>query len=110
VSDPLRAALRELVEASLAWHASDSPHVQRIWIKAISNAQALLDGTRCAYCGKYVVLNDGLVPYHDYPPPCRSVCRGSKNLPLVEGAPPEIEQIDPKSLVAVFAREDQEKR
>lgn len=80
----------------------------------MERARALVDGTRCAHCGAYVVLIDWLVPYHDYPPPCRSVCPGSKNLPLAEGALPVIEQkdetIDPKSLAAVFGREELTRR
>lgn len=36
----------------------------------------------CPHCKDTVELVDGLVAYHDYPKPCRSVCRGSKRAPL----------------------------
>lgn len=35
----------------------------------------------CTWCGeKQSVGVDGLVSYHDFPKPCRAVCRGAKRL------------------------------
>lgn len=31
-------------------------------------------------CGKTVALDaDGLISYHDFPEPCRAICRGAKH-------------------------------
>jgi uncharacterized Zn-finger protein len=36
----------------------------------------------CPYCGeKFTKLKDGKIPTHDFPKPCRSVCRGSGEQP-----------------------------
>lgn len=36
----------------------------------------------CPHCGaKFSKLREGKVPTHDFPPPCRSVCPGSKQEP-----------------------------
>lgn len=36
----------------------------------------------CPHCGeKFTSLKDGKIPTHDFPRPCRSVCRGSGNQP-----------------------------
>ena len=36
----------------------------------------------CQWCAEELPLRDGLIPYHDFPKPCRSVCRGSKHPPM----------------------------
>lgn len=35
----------------------------------------------CPHCGQEVGVKGGLTPYHDYPPPLRAVCPGSKQIP-----------------------------
>lgn len=35
----------------------------------------------CPHCGKLFVGLPPQVPTHDYPPPCRSVCPGSGQVP-----------------------------
>lgn len=36
----------------------------------------------CPYCGeKFTKLKDGKIPMHDFPKPCRAVCRGSGQEP-----------------------------
>jgi len=36
----------------------------------------------CPHCGKeFKSLKEGRIPTHDYPPPCRAVCRGSTQAP-----------------------------
>lgn len=39
----------------------------------------------CSNCGERLKLKDGLIPYHDFPKPCRSCCVGSKS-PCVKGS------------------------
>lgn len=40
---------------------------------------------QCPYCGEeFRALKDGLIPTHDFPKPCRSVCKGSKEEPRVD--------------------------
>lgn len=36
----------------------------------------------CSQAFTAAEMKDGLTPYHDFPPPCRSVCMGSKQPPL----------------------------
>lgn len=35
----------------------------------------------CSHCKDSFQLKGGLIPTHDFPKPCRSVCPGSKGLP-----------------------------
>ena len=42
---------------------------------------------RCSHCGERMPLKDGLLPYHDFPKPCRMLCRGAK-MPPVESLLP----------------------
>lgn len=37
---------------------------------------------RCSHCGETMALKDGLLPYHDFPKPCRQLCRGAKMPPV----------------------------
>ncbi len=44
---------------------------------------------KCRNCGtEFSKLKDGKIPTHDFPPPCRSVCRGSGQLPKDDEATP----------------------
>ena len=37
----------------------------------------------CSHCKQWLPLDkDGLVPYHDWPPPTRQVCKGAKLPPV----------------------------
>jgi len=45
-------------------------------------------GPECPHCGKeFSKLKGGKIPTHDFPPPCRSVCRGSGQSPRTKDAP-----------------------
>ena len=35
----------------------------------------------CSVCGEvFELIGNGLIPYHDFPKPCRRVCKGSKSM------------------------------
>lgn len=36
----------------------------------------------CPSCDQWLPLDSGLVPYHDWPPPTRQVCKGAKDTPV----------------------------
>lgn len=46
----------------------------------------------CSHCRERVPLVDGLIAYHDYPKPCRQVCRGAKMPPVEALLPKPAEQ------------------
>lgn len=37
--------------------------------------------SQCPHCGKIFENLAGLIPTHDFPPPCRAVCPGSGQTP-----------------------------
>lgn len=44
--------------------------------------------TECPHCGQeFKKLNDGVIPTHDWPPPCRAVCPGSGERPRKKDSP-----------------------
>lgn len=57
----------------------------------------------CPHCGaEFSKLKDGKIPTHDFPPPCRAVCRGSGRQPRRKDAPlwkddPKQEALDARS-------------
>lgn len=47
-------------------------------------SQEIIDDSMCPHCGELFMwkeLQMGLIPRHDFPKPCRSVCPGSKQTP-----------------------------
>jgi hypothetical protein len=34
--------------------------------------------TKCTHCGELVEVINNITEYHDFPKPCRQICRGSK--------------------------------
>ena len=41
----------------------------------------------CSYCGELLQQKNGVVPHHDFPKPCRMLCRGSGNPPREANEP-----------------------
>lgn len=58
---------------------------------------------QCPHCGaEFSKLRDGKIPTHDFPPPCRSVCPGSKQQPRDEDDP--LWKDDPKARITAARR------
>ena len=56
--------------------------MRRLREEATKAREALPKGV-CSGCAREVTLQtDGLVAYHDWPPACRQVCKGSKKKPV----------------------------